>query len=131
MPSGNFHPDFLHYALSNRSARLPSLAGRAAAPIVNKANFADFLLSRPPLTRQKEIAGFLSATDENLSQEGGRKGALQALFKAMLQDLMAGKIRVLRTMTSNKRDPSRVPSKNKAQPGIYCSSQTFSSNLRP
>jgi type I restriction enzyme S subunit len=93
VPNKKFCPDFLYYAVSDRSPRLPSLAGRAAVPIVNKANFEQFRLPYPPVEEQEEIARTLSADDDKLQFDKKRKAALQALFKTMLHHLMTGKVR--------------------------------------
>jgi type I restriction enzyme S subunit len=102
VPNKRFCPDFLYYAVSRRSLGLPSLAGRAAVPIVNKANFEQFHLPCPPVEEQEEIARTLSAVDDKLEFDKKRKAAQQALFKTMLHHLMTGKIRVPKTVTSEE-----------------------------
>jgi type I restriction enzyme S subunit len=94
VPNKEFCPDFLYYAVSHCSRHLPSLAGRAAVPIVNKANFEQFRLPYPRAEEQEEIARTLSPVDNKLEFDKKRKAALQALFKTMLHHLMTGKIRV-------------------------------------
>jgi type I restriction enzyme S subunit len=84
---------YLYYALTNRAAALPSLAGRAAVPIVNKSNFAKFAVALPCRTEQQEIARILSAVDIKIEAEKRRRGAAQDLFQSMLQQLMTGQIR--------------------------------------
>jgi type I restriction enzyme S subunit len=52
------------------------------------------LIPLPPLPEQREIAHILSVVDRKVEAEEQRKAALQALFKAMLHQLMTGQIRV-------------------------------------
>ena len=85
---------YLYYALTHRAPALPSLAGRAAIPIVNKSNFARFTVALPPRNEQLEIGRILSGADAKILADKQRKAALQALFQSMLQQLMTGQIRV-------------------------------------
>ena len=59
IPNQDVSPDFVYYALKHRSPELPSLAGRAAVPIVNKSNFSRFTAAFPPLDEQRAIAHVL------------------------------------------------------------------------
>lgn len=86
--------EYLHDALSYRAPDLPSLAGRAAVPIVNKSVFASFLVPQPSLSEQQEIARTLQTVDCKIEAEGNRKAALEVLFKSLLHHLMRGKLRV-------------------------------------
>jgi len=94
IPNKRVLSHYLYYALSYRSPSLPSLASRAAVPIVNKSNFSKFLIAIPPLPEQEAIAQTLSALDHKIEAEERRKAALQALFKTMLCQLMTGQVRV-------------------------------------
>ncbi len=87
-------PHYLYYELTRRSSVLPSLAGRAAVPIVNKSNFARFKVALAPVSEQDKIAQILSAVDEKISVEENRKRSLKVLFKTLLHNLMTGKVRV-------------------------------------
>jgi len=90
----NVCPHYLYYAIDYRSGKLPSLAGRAAVPIVNKSSFSKFTISMPPLHIQQNIAGILSAVDHKIEAEENKSKALGELFRTMLHNLMTGKIRV-------------------------------------
>jgi len=48
----------------------------------------------PPVPEQREIARMLSAADRKIEAEEQRKAALQALFEAMLHQLMTGRLRL-------------------------------------
>jgi len=94
VPGDDVRPDYLFYALAYRAPHLPSMAGRAAVPIVNKSNFAKFVVPLPAVSEQKKIAQVLSAVDEHVELEQDRKRGLEQLFRTLLNDLMTGKIRV-------------------------------------
>lgn len=94
IPRNGVTPEFLYYALTQRAAELPSLAGRAAVPIVNKSNFCEFQVPLAPFAEQAEVAAQLAALDDTLIAEQRRRDALDALFKSLLHHLMTGKLRV-------------------------------------
>jgi type I restriction enzyme S subunit len=94
IPNEKVFAHYLYYAISHRAPYLPSLAGRAAVPIVNKSNFANFPIPLPPLTIQQKIASILSTVDKKIEAEENKKKALDELFKSLLRNLMTGKIRV-------------------------------------
>ncbi len=48
----------------------------------------------PPLSEQRQISQILSTINEKIEAEENKKKALDALFKALLHNLMTGKIRV-------------------------------------
>ncbi len=94
IPHEGIDSHYLYYANSWRSPFLPSLAGRAAIPIVNKSNFALFKIPMPILSIQQRIASILSAVDQKIQAEENKKKALEAQFKTLLNNLMTGRIRV-------------------------------------
>jgi type I restriction enzyme S subunit len=94
IPNENVFAHYLYYAISHRAPYLPSLAGRAAVPIVNKSNFANFPIPLPPRPTQKKIASILSTVDKKIESEENKKKALDELFRSLLHNLMTGKIRV-------------------------------------
>ncbi len=88
-------PDFLYFTLSFHAHRLPSLAGRAAVPIVNKSNFADFSVSLPrDIEEQRAVAEALSACDAKIAALQRESTLLDELFRALLEELMTGRVSV-------------------------------------
>jgi type I restriction enzyme S subunit len=51
-------------------------------------------IPKPSIEQQHEIARMLSVIDNKIESAEKRKAALQTLFKSMLHNLMAGKVRV-------------------------------------
>lgn len=87
-------PEYLYYAIKHRAEKLPDIAGRAAIPIVNKSNFAKFLIIRANERDQEEIANILLSVDSKLEKEKARSDSLNFVFKALLHQLVIGKIPV-------------------------------------
>ena len=62
--SAEISPDYLYYALSAVAAKVKSLAGTQAVPIVNKTQFSETVIVVPPTKTEREsIAGALSDAD--------------------------------------------------------------------
>lgn len=61
---------------------------------INTPNLKSLLIPFPSLPEQQEIARMLSGVDNKIEAEENHKSALQAVFKAMLHQLMTGKVRV-------------------------------------
>lgn len=90
VPNEKAFPHYIYYALTNRSPYLPSLAGRAAIPIVKKSIFAKFPIPLPSLSEQRSIAESLQAFDEKIAALKQETAPLDELFHAMLEELMTG-----------------------------------------
>lgn len=82
-----FDPLFLFYALSRLN--LPSRGYNRHFHLLSEAK-----LPFPSLPEQKRIADILSTIDNKISIEEKRKESFENLFKAMLNKLMTGQIRV-------------------------------------
>jgi type I restriction enzyme S subunit len=79
--------DYLYYALTHRSPRLPDLAGRAAVPIVNKSNFAKFLIPIAPLPEQRRIAHVLSTIQRAIAAQDDLIAAAREVKRSLMQRL--------------------------------------------
>ena len=51
IPNAKAFPHYVYYAITYRSRSLPSLAGRAAIPIIKKSIFAKYSYSPAPTFR--------------------------------------------------------------------------------
>ena len=90
IPNAKAFPHYVYYAITYRSRSLPSLAGRAAIPIVKKSIFAKFPILLPPLSEQQAIAETLQAFDIKIAALEQEGECLDELFHAMLDELMTG-----------------------------------------
>ena len=90
-------PECLNYYLNwdDAQRRLKMLATRGVSQSnISATKLKQFAIGLPSLVEQAEIARTLSVADRKIETEEQRKAALQALFKAMLHQLMTGQIRV-------------------------------------
>lgn len=90
-------PRFLTYFLNAPASqrRLKSLATRGVSQSnISASKLRGFRIPLPPLAEQQAIARTLAAVDRKLAAEEQRKGALEALFTSLLEQLMTGKLRV-------------------------------------
>ncbi|TEU13938.1 MAG: hypothetical protein E3J21_17300 [Anaerolineales bacterium] len=95
--SAQLLPEYLNYYLNwdDAQRRLKMLATRG----VSQSNISATKLKRFPIglssiAEQEEMARILSAADHKIEAEEQRKAAFQALFKAMLHQLMTGQLRM-------------------------------------
>jgi len=71
------------------------LAARAVGQAsINMGKLRNLLVPLPEFPEQREIARILQAVDQKIAAEEARRGALEAVFKSLLQQLMTGRIRV-------------------------------------
>jgi type I restriction enzyme S subunit len=90
-------PECLNYYLNwdDAQRRLKMLATRGVSQSnISATKLKQFAIGLPSLVEQAEIARTLSVADRKIEAEEQRKAALQALFKAMLHQLMTGQIRM-------------------------------------
>lgn len=86
--------DFLFYYLCSSKSLLEEQGTGSTFKSINKSILTNFSIPLPPLSEQQEIARILRAVDEKIRAEERRKQALEALFKALLHDLMTARRRL-------------------------------------
>ncbi len=95
LPVEGLSSDYLFYAVSAVAAKVRSLAGEQAVPIVNKTLFSNTVIPLPPTKAEKEaIAEALSDADaliESLEQLLTKKRLLK---KGTMQELLTGNERL-------------------------------------
>jgi len=89
-------PEYAHYFTNTEAywRQINASKGGRLKQGINIPVLTSLLLSLSPLSEQREIAHILSAVDRKIETEKQRKAALQALFKAMLHQLMTGQLRL-------------------------------------
>jgi type I restriction enzyme S subunit len=93
---------FLYNALQARVPDMIDLAGTTAVPIINKSTFSKIRLNLPPLDEQRRIAEVLRSVDEAIAANvalvgagaNAAVGALRTMKKAIMFDLLSGRVRV-------------------------------------
>ena len=66
--------------------------------VFNKSESARIPVPLPSPSEQREITLLIAAAESKIAAEEQRKAALQALFKAMLHQLMTGQVRAPETV---------------------------------
>jgi type I restriction enzyme S subunit len=88
------HPEFVYYLMTIHSSMVKSEAGTQAVPIINKSSFSALLVQVPPYEEQLKISSAISTVDSSISDVSSKLGALLDIKKALMQDLLTGKVRV-------------------------------------
>jgi type I restriction enzyme S subunit len=89
--------EFLFHTLltENFTAKAVSFQNRTGIPKINRDQLSGILLPIPPIEEQREIALLLSASDTKINALETEIERLDELFKAMLEELMTGKLSAL------------------------------------
>ncbi len=82
-----FDPDFIYYALLHLSTELINVGHHSTAiPILNKSDFSNFEISTPEISRQRRIAGILSALDDKIDLNRQTNATLEAIAQAIFKE---------------------------------------------
>lgn len=94
--NSDFHSsEFLYYQIEYNIKQLIALAGTTAVPIVNKTSFEKMKLLMPLLAEQQAIANILTTADQEIDALQKRLDHLKLEKKALMQQLLTGKRRVV------------------------------------
>lgn len=100
IPYSSFDDDFIYYQLEMRAKFISKLAGTQAVPIINKTTFeSQNLLVPDSLPEQRKIAQILSTWDRGIAITEKLIDASQQQKKALMQQLLTGKKRLLNPET--------------------------------
>jgi type I restriction enzyme S subunit len=77
------------------------MSGLGAQANLGTSQIADGMIPLPPLQEQKQISSILRSVDELIEKKGKRVSKDQSLKKALMQDLLTGKVRV----NTDQREP--------------------------
>jgi len=61
---------------------------------INQGNLGTVPIPMPPLNEQQEIAHILQTVDAKIAAAERKRAGLEELFRAMLGELMTGRVRV-------------------------------------
>jgi type I restriction enzyme, S subunit len=93
-PIKSVNPFFLEYFLRTQKAEMDRLAPRGTQKNINIKSLQPWPIPLPPLDEQEEIVRDLTVLERKIEAEQQRQASLEALFKTLLHNLMAGKVRV-------------------------------------
>lgn len=91
----NHNNEFFYYQICFHENKLLALAGTTAVPIVNKGSFEKIKLNMPCLEEQQKIAAVLTAADQEIAKLKQKLEHLKQEKKALMQQLLTGKRRVV------------------------------------
>lgn len=94
-PGTQVDAEYLYYSLLLASARIASLAGEQAVPIINKSSFSANLIAVPSLPEQRAIAAALGDADALIAALEALIAKKRDLKQAAMQQLLTGKTRLL------------------------------------
>lgn len=86
-PFNGYVADFIYSVLEYYAAKIASIAGKQAVPIINKTLFASVSISIPSEGEQRIIADYLLSIDELISVQTDKLDQLKAHKKGLMQQL--------------------------------------------
>jgi type I restriction enzyme, S subunit len=86
---------FIQYLTSeDTQTMIRKLAGTTTIPDLNHGDFYSLLIGIPPLSEQQEITFILISIDKHIKENELKNSHTKSLKKALMQDLLTGKVRV-------------------------------------
>jgi type I restriction enzyme S subunit len=93
-PDHSIHSVFLEYHLRTQKREMNRLAPKGTQMNINIQFLRPWLVPRPSMQEQREIAGNLRCLDQVLDSALAKLEALRRVFFTVLHDLMTGRLRV-------------------------------------
>lgn len=90
--NSNINTNYLFYFLAHTYERIRNLGHGANQKNLNAALIKSILIPMPKLSEQQEIADILQACDTKITALDHEAQLLDELFKAMLEELMSGRL---------------------------------------
>lgn len=116
------YSEYVYYLLTHYSEKIKSEAGTQAVPIINKSSFSRLQVQIPLYDEQIKIGNTLSGVDFKISVITRKLTSLEKIKKALMQDLLTGKVRInddtLTYSHSLRQEPvsiTEILDENKAQ----------------
>ncbi|MGH2351716.1 MAG: restriction endonuclease subunit S, partial [Chloroflexota bacterium] len=94
-PFAGIDTEYLNHYLSTQQAEMDRMAPRGTQKNINIEFLAPWPVKVPPLEQQGEIVAVLSACDAKIGALEREAGLLDELFRAMLEELMTGRLSAL------------------------------------
>ncbi len=87
-------PEYLCFVLSIKTKEMLNLATQTTIAYMNKANCESVLIPVPNIAEQRKISGILISIDQRLTALNDKWSVVSLIKKALMQDLLTGKVRV-------------------------------------
>jgi type I restriction enzyme S subunit len=113
----SFHPEFLYYLLCSNVFEkfLSQLSAGSTINHLYQKDFVDFTYRVPPtLDEQAEIAAALSNMDAKIAALETRLTKTRALKQAMMQELLTGRVRLVKSSDQEATQEKTLAHKHKA-----------------
>ncbi len=102
-PNKRIDGEFLFYRLTSLKTTVKSIGQQGAQANLNKGMVQAFQFALPPVPEQTAIAAVLSDMDAEIAELEAQLAKTRALKQGMMQQLLAGKIRLVKP--SNQHQP--------------------------
>ena len=96
IPSVSYSAEFLYYLFELNSQYLLANAGTTATSIVSKATFSGLAFEVPQSAEQTAIAAVLSDMDAEIAALERRRDKTRAVKQGMMQQLLTGRVRLVK-----------------------------------
>jgi len=95
-PTQKVSPDFIRFFMQTERAskQIESFIRKGTVANLPGSDVMMIKLALPPLNEQVKIAEILIAVENNISELISKKSSIQSIKKALMQDLLTGKVRV-------------------------------------
>jgi type I restriction enzyme S subunit len=92
---------YLYYLLPTYKKRFENLSSGTTIVYISRKQFEQFHIILPPKNEQQKIAQILSSQDEKIEDIKNKLNKLKSLKASLMQDLLSGKVRVIKLMEEN------------------------------
>ncbi len=100
-PKKNLNNEFLLHWYQSQSNYIDSMGSGSTVKGIRLEDLKQIPINLPPLSEQKEIASILTSIGNNIESKQNKLTQIKSLKKALMNDLLTGKVRVDTTSTTN------------------------------
>jgi type I restriction enzyme, S subunit len=90
----NADPFFIYFLMKMMANLIRKESGTQAVPLINKTDFSNIMIKKPPIDEQRVIGRYLSSFNSAILKKTNKLHQIQSLKKSLMQDLLTGKVRV-------------------------------------
>ena len=90
----NADPFFIYFLMKMMANLIRKESGTQAVPLINKTDFSNIMIKKPPIDEQRVIGRYLSSFNSAILKKTNKLHQTQSLKKSLMHDLLTGKVRV-------------------------------------